>query len=183
MTIRQRITDHARHTHLPDGTLVYLRPLRHDDFAHAQDYFHGLSAQSRYLRFMTLTKSLSQPTLNDLRRAMSSEGSAVTVVVVDHGAPRGEERIGGARVVPTRRRGTCEFAVSLIDAWHGRGAGTVLLKEVIHLARMLGYRRIEGQVLTVNTRMLAVARRLRFTVRLDQHDPSVAIVSRMIFPL
>jgi len=114
---------------------------------------------------------------------MCTRGYGVTVAVVDHGAPRGEERIGGARVVPTRRRGTCEFAVSLIDAWHGRGAGVLLLKEVVHLARSLGYHRIEGQVLTVNTRMLAVARRLRFTVRLDEHDPSVTIVSRMIFPL
>ena len=183
MTFRQRISDHARHTRLPDGTWVYLRPLREEDFAHAQTYFQGLSAQSRYLRFMAPTKALSSAALSDLHKAMCTRGYGVTVAVVDHGAPRGEERIGGARVVPTRRRGTCEFAVSLIDAWHGRCAGVLLLKEVVHLARSLGYHRIEGQVLTVNTRMLAVARRLRFTVRLDEHDPSVTIVSRMIFPL
>jgi acetyltransferase len=181
MTVRQRISDHARHTHLPDGTLVYLRPLRSEDLAHAQTYFHALSAHSRYMRFMGPTKVLTQATLNDLRAAMTSKGYGVTVAIVDHGA-RGEERIGGARVVPTRRRCICEFAVSLIDAWQGRGAGTILMKEVIHLARRLGYHRIEGQVLTANTRMLAVARRLRFAVRLDPMDPSIAIVSRMIFP-
>jgi RimJ/RimL family protein N-acetyltransferase len=130
---------------------------------------------------MAPTKALSASTLNDLRQAMASKGSAVTVAFVDHGSPRGEERIGGARVVPTARRGTCEFAISLIDAWQGRGAGVVLMKEVIHLARLLRYRRIEGQVLSINTRMLAIARHLRFSVRLDPADPGVAIVSRPLY--
>jgi acetyltransferase len=182
MNVRQRIADHARHVHLHDGTLIYLRPLRDDDFAHAEVYFRGLSARSRYLRFMAPTKSLSPSTLRDLRHAMNGRASAVTVVVVDHGAPRGEERIGGARIVPTRQRGTCEFAISLLDAWQGRGVGGVLLREAVDLARQHGYRRIEGQVLTVNTRMLVVARHLRFSIRHDPHDPSLSIVSRTVFP-
>ena len=181
MNIRQRILDHARHTHLPNGTTVYLRPLREQDFQHADAYFRGLSARSRYLRFMIPTKALAPSALNELRQAMAGKGSAVTVAFVDHGPPRGEERIGGARVVPTSRRGTCEFAVSLVDAWQGRGAGMLLMKEVIHLARKLGYRRIEGQVLCINLRMLAIARHLRFAVRLDPTDPGVAIVSRPLY--
>ena len=181
MNIRQRILDHNRHTHLPNGTTIYLRPLREQDFQHAEAYFHGLSPRSRYLRFMMPTKTLAQKTLDELRAAMAGEHSAVTVAFVDHGAPRGEERIGGARVVPTGRRGTCEFAISLLDAWQGRGAGVLLMKEVVHLARSRGYRRIEGQVLSVNTRMLAIARHLRFAVRLDPSDPGVAIVSRTLY--
>ena len=182
MNIRQRILDHARHTHLPDGTMVYLRPLREADFDHAQTYFHGLSARSRYLRFMAPTKNLSQSTLRDLRKAMTTKGYGVSVAFIDHGSPRGEERLGGARVVPTRRRGTCEFAMSVVDAWQGRGTGTLLMKEVVHLARTLGYHRVEGHVLSINTRMLAVARRLRFSVRLDPTDPGVSIVSRVVYP-
>jgi len=182
VNIRQRILDHARHTHLPDGTMVYLRPLREADFDHAQTYFQGLSARSRYLRFMAPTKSLSQSTLNDVRKAMTTKGYAVSVAFVDHGTPRGEERLGGARIAPTRRRGTCEFAISVVDAWQGHGAGTVLMKEVVHLARSLGYHHVEGQVLSINTRMLAVARRLRFSVRLAPTDPGVSIVSRVVYP-
>ena len=182
MNVRQRILDHARHTQLPDGRTVYLRPLREADFEHAQTYFQGLSARSRYLRFMMPTKNLSQATLDDLRKAMTTKGCAVSVAFVDHGPPKGEERLGGARIVPTRQRGTCEFAMSVVDAWQGRGAGTLLMKEVVHLARTLGYHRVEGQVLSINTRMLAVARRLRFSIRLEPADPGVSIVSRVIYP-
>jgi GNAT superfamily N-acetyltransferase len=181
VNVRQRILDHARHTHLPDGTLIYLRPLREIDFDHAEDYFDGLSARSRYLRFMTPTKALSESTLHALRKAMNSKASAVTVALVDHGPPRGEERIGGVRIVPTRSRGTCEFAMSIVDAWQGRGAGTALMKEVMHLARNYRYHRVEGRVLATNTRMLSIARHARFSVRLDRMDVGVAIVSRAIY--
>ena len=182
MNVRQRILDHARHAHLPDGRMIYLRALREADFEYAQTYFQGLSARSRYLRFMMPTRSLSQSTLDELRKAMTTKGYAVSVAFVEHGSPGSEERLGGARIVPTRRRGTCEFAISVVDAWQGRGAGTVLLKEVIHLARALGYHRVEGRVLSINTPMLAVARRLRFSVRLDPTDPGVSIATRVIYP-
>ncbi len=183
MNVRQRILDHARHTHLSHGTLVYLRPLRESDFKYAQQYFHALSARSRYMRFMVPTKLLSQATIQALRTAMSAPDCGVSIAIVDHGPPIGEEPIGGARIVPTRRRGTCEFALSVVDVWQGRGAGHVLLKEVIHLARTRGYHRVEGQVLTANTRMLSVARRLRFAARLNAEDPAVTTVSRVIYSL
>ena len=178
MNLRQKIADHARSKRLPDGTRVFLRPLREADLGHAQEYFDALSEQSRYLRFMMPTPILSAQTLAAVAATLHETGAAITVAVVDHGHV--EELIGGARVVATDRHGVAEFAVSLVDAWQHRGAGSLLLREVVHLARELGYHHVEGMVLSVNTAMLTVARRARFRLRADPRDPSVTIVSRAL---
>ena len=180
MNLRTRIRDHARSGRLPDGTRVFLRPLREADLAHAQEYFARLSDETRYLRFMTATPELSPQTLAQLVAAMHEVRAAITVAVVDHG--HREELIGGARVVPTERHGTCEFAVSIVDAWQARGVGTVLMREVVRLARSLHYHRVEGTVLSVNTKMLTVARRLRFRLHADPGNGSVTTVSRTLLP-
>ncbi|MBS0376336.1 MAG: GNAT family N-acetyltransferase [Proteobacteria bacterium] len=180
MNLLQRLRDHARSARLADGTRVYLRPLREADLAHAQQYFDELSEETKYLRFMTPTPNLSAETLASVAGALHEARAGITVALVEHD---GEQHlIGGARVVPTERRGCCEFALSIVDAWQGRGLGQVLLREAVRLARRLRYHRIEGSVLTINTKMLKVAQRLRFHLQVDPHDPSVTTVSRALLP-
>lgn len=180
MNVRQRIADRSRSARLTDGTRVFLRPLREADLAHAQEYFAALSEQSRYLRFMVPTPTLTQETLAQAANTLHEVGAAITVAVVVR--DQHEELIGGARVVPTDRRGVAEFAVSIVDAWQGHGVGAVLLREVVRLGRALGYHHVEGIVLSQNTRMLTIARRARFRVHMDHRDPSVTIVSRALLP-
>ena len=50
----------------------------------------------------------------------------------------------------------------------------------MRLARILKYHHVEGMVLTMNTRMLKVARELKFHAHADSRDPSITIVSRSI---
>ena len=180
MNLLTRIRDHARSGRLPDGTRVFLRPLREADLAHAQEYFARLSDETRYLRFMMATPELTPETLVQLVAAMHEVRAAITVAVVDHG--HREELIGGARVVPTERHGTCEFAISIVDEWQARGVGTLLLREVVRLARLLHYHRVEGTVLSINTKMLTVARRLRFRLHADPGNACVTTVSRTLLP-
>jgi len=180
MNLLQRIRDHARSARLPDGTRIFLRPLRAADLQHAQEYFGGLSEESKYLRFMTPTPNLTPETLALVVDVLHAARAGITVAIVDR--DQQEVLIGGARIVPTERRGSCEFALSIVDRWQGRGLGTVLLREAVRLARQLGYHRIEGTVLSINTKMLKVAQRLRFHLHVDPQDPSVTIVSRAIQP-
>lgn len=181
MTVRQKRLDHARPQRLPDGTRVFLRPLREQDLDHASEFFARLSERTKYYRFMTPTPRLTADTLAALIAAMHAERSGVVVAVVEH-ADGKEELVGGTRIVPTARPKTCEFALTIPDDWQSRGVGTLLLKEAVRLARELGYHRIEGNVLTVNGKMLKVARRLRFALRSDPQDASVTIVSRHLLP-
>jgi RimJ/RimL family protein N-acetyltransferase len=130
------------------------------------------------MRFMTPTPTLTADTLQQLAATLGETRAAAVVAVVDH--PQGEELAGGGRVVPSGRRDCCEFALTVVDAWQGRGLGTILLREVVVLARALGYRRIEGSVLSINSKMLKVAERLKFTPHVEPGDPAVTIVSRLV---
>jgi acetyltransferase len=178
VNLQQRIRDHARSARLPNGTRVFLRPLREADLVHAQEYFGGLSEQSKYLRFMTPMPHMTPETFALVVDVLHAARAGITVAIVDQ--DQHELLIGGARIVPTERRGNCEFALSIVDEWQGRGLGTILMREAVRLARQLGYHRIEGTVLTINTKMLRVAQRLKFHLHVDPQDPSVTIVSRAI---
>jgi acetyltransferase len=137
----QRIRDHARSARLPDGTRVFLRPLRVTDLKHAQEYFSGFSEESKYLRFMTPTPTLTPETLKLVVDVLHEARAGITVAIVDRGQE--EVLIGGARIVPTDRRVCCEFALSIVDEWQGRGLGTILMREAVRLARALVYHRID----------------------------------------
>ena len=180
MNLFRRLRERARATHLPDGTHLYLRPLQAADLAHAQEFFAKLSEDSKYLRFMAITPSLTDETLARMVAALHETRAAIVVAVIEHDGR--EELIGGGRIVPTARRGTCEFALTVLDAWQGRGLGTLLLRELVKIARRLGYRRIEGNVLTINARMLAVAQRLRLKLSVRPGDPGVICAYRTLPP-
>ena len=180
MNLFRRLRKRARATHLPDGTHLYLRPLQEADLAHAQEFFAKLSEDSKYMRFMALTPNLTEETMSRMIAALHESRAAIVVAVIEHEGH--EELIGGGRIVPTARHGTCEFALTVLDAWQGRGLGTLLLRELIKIARQLGFRRIEGNVLTINARMLAVAQRLRLRLSVRPDDPGVICAYRALPP-
>jgi RimJ/RimL family protein N-acetyltransferase len=177
----QRHADHARSVLLPDGAKIYLRPLRATDLTHAEAFFAQLSERSRYMRFMAPMPRLNDETLETLEAAMRESRAAVVVAVFEH-ADRSEELVGGGRIVPAGRPRVCEFALTVVDSWQGRGLGHVLMNELIALARRLGYRRIEGHVLTINSGMLMVAQHARMKLRVNADDPAVITVYRALHP-
>lgn len=182
MNLLQRLRDHHRHVTLADGTMIYLRPLRAEDFERAEEFFGGMSEQTRYMRFMAPMPHLTDETLRTLLEAIETERACVIAAFADHGPDQPQEGIAIGRIVPTERKGTCEYALTVVDRWQGRGVGKVLLKELIDVATTLGYRRIEGSVLQINARMLAVAQTLRMKLKVDPADPGVITVSRTLLP-
>lgn len=181
MNLFQRHADHARSVLLPDGSKIYLRPLRASDFTHAEEFFAQLSERSRYMRFMAPMPRLTAEALGSLETAMHESRSAVVVAVFEH-LDRREELVGGGRIVPAGRPRVCEFALTIVDSWQGHGLGHVLMNELIRLARRLGYRRIEGHVLTINSGMLMVAQHARMKLRVNADDPTVITVYRALHP-
>jgi GNAT superfamily N-acetyltransferase len=75
---------------------------------------------------------------------------------------RADGVIGEARYALSPDRRECEFAVSVADAWHGKGVGRLLLADLESRARSLGARRLVGDVLRTNEAMQALARKAGF---------------------
>jgi acetyltransferase len=54
--------------------------------------------------------------------------------------------------------GVAEFAIAVADEWQGRGLGRALLARLVDQARRQGLRRLLGDVLHENRRMMALVR-------------------------
>ncbi|MGE5792650.1 MAG: N-acetyltransferase family protein [Bacteroidota bacterium] len=134
----------------------------------------ALSAQSRYERFLgggvKLTPDLLARLVNvDLAREAAL---IATVAFADTETP-----VAVGRYALAPEDGTAEVAVTVADAWQGCGLGRLLLERVIDAARRNGVRRLTGDVLAANARMLALARRLGF--RIEPH-PEGATLRRIV---
>lgn len=167
------------HCTLDDATPVRLRPLEAGDLAQAEQFFAGLSEQSKYMRFMAPMPRLTPEAVGMVERTLWESRAFVLVALarVD-----GEERIiGGIRIVPTDRTAVCEFSVIVLDRWQGKGLGTRLLHEVEKHAKRLGYHEIEGIILATNSKMLTAAQRNRYRLTHHPDDPTVIVALRHLY--
>ncbi len=119
--------------------------------------FDGLSDQSRYLRFHAPMPRLTKAFRDRLVDIDGVRHAAVAATVVG-------EPIGLARLVETGQR-RAEMSVAVVDRWHRRGVGRMLLTELAELAGRLGYLELYGDVLPENTPMVRLVRRAMPGVR------------------
>lgn len=160
---------------LRDGRRVTVRPIRADDAERLQDAIRALSAQSSYYRFFSPMPKL--PTTL-LKRAThpDPQQELQLVAVVDEGA--GGKIVAGARYAAVAGTTDCEFAVAVVDAWHGYGLARRLIQMLIESAHARGFQRMEGYVLATNVRMLGLAQRLGFTEAASDEGPTVRMIRR-----
>lgn len=155
---------------LRDETELLVRPIRPEDAAIEVAFVKALSDQSRYLRFFNQTKHLSAKMLARLTQVDYDRELALIAVGDDGGAQR---MLGVARYVTLPDGATCEFAVTVADAMHGRGLGTLLMRRLIIAASEAGLAVMEGQILAVNDGMLRLARSLGMALHADRDDMSI----------
>ena len=151
-----------QHRILFDGTPVTIRPIREDDAGMEQEFVRHLSADSRYFRFMGTLLELPPNKLRFFTEIDYERHMAFVATVTQVGK---ELEIGVARYVATEKSGTCEFAVTVDDAWQGTGVAGLLMIALENAARQHGFRTMEGLVLPANRKMLKFARQLGFTLR------------------
>jgi RimJ/RimL family protein N-acetyltransferase len=155
---------------LRDGRKVTLRGIREQDKAAVLAAFHRLSPDARYTRFMM---SMRDPPAALLEAALHPvPGREFTVIAVS-GQGAGESIVGSARYVGAAGSDTCEFAVTLADDWHGAGLARRLLTLLIEAAKAQGFRCMEGFVLTLNTPMRRLAKRLGFVDKPSDDDATL----------
>lgn len=157
---------------LRDGRSVMIRAVRADDAEGMQAAIVHLSEDARYTRFMAPLRELSPAMLERAVRPVAGRDLALVAVVGD-GAD--EVIVGGARYIGAED-GSCEFAVTITDAWQGAGLASQLMKELVRDARARGLKRMDGYVLAANRPMLELARRLGFKARPSEEGPSVRLV-------
>lgn len=130
---------------LSDGTPVTLRPLIHGEAAPLLDVFEGMSAHSRWLRYLNGLPRLSPGMLSSLTDVDGDRHVAWLASLAGESA--GIARYVRLRGCPT----TAEVAFEVVDRLHGRGLGTVLLDTITTVAAARGIRQVQGTLAPSNT--------------------------------
>lgn len=137
---------HGERARLRDGATIVIRPVDPGDADQLKAGFEHLGAVSRYRRFLAPVDHLSPRQLSYLTHvdhtshealgaldAMTGDGIGIARYVRDPGDPR-----------------LAEVAITVADAWQGRGVGTALLERLAERARAAGIERITARMLVGN---------------------------------
>jgi RimJ/RimL family protein N-acetyltransferase len=118
---------------LADGSEIELRPLEPDDSKLLNDVFDQLSQASRRRRFLTEKRSLTAADLRRLTSVDHRDHEAIAALSAADGRPIGVIRFVRSADDPE----TAEAAVVVVDAWQGRGVGTILVSALLARAEQL----------------------------------------------
>ena len=156
---------------------ITARPIRPEDIDLETEFARKLSKETRYNRFLGGGVGLTPELLEKFTRIDFSRDMALIATATIEGA---ETVVGVARYARLADDVTCEFAITVADAWQGRGIGRKLLGMLVDSARGHGIRRIVGDVLATNTPVLRLVRSQGF--RVDWH-PEGAELRRVVLEL
>ena len=151
---------------LPDGSILLVRPIAPTDAPALLRGLEHLSPRSRYRRFLG-TPRIGPAELRYLTDVDHHDHEA-------RGAdPATGEGVGIARYIRERGADSAELAVTIEDAWQGRGVGTALLLRLADRARAAGIRRFTGLILAENAPMRALMAKLGKTESHNLGDGTV----------
>jgi GNAT superfamily N-acetyltransferase len=147
------VADEERVT-LPDGATVVIRPIAPTDAPALARGLEHLSPRSRYHRFLG-TPRIGAAELRYLTDVDHRDHEALGAA-----DPATGDGVAVARYIREPGSDSAEIAVTVDDAWQGRGLGSVLLLRLAGRARTAGIRRFTGLILAENAPMRALMRKL-----------------------
>ncbi|HWV07313.1 GNAT family N-acetyltransferase [Ralstonia sp.] len=156
-----------------DGSIATVRPILPQDAPLEAALVEGLSSESRYARFLVGGGRLTDEMLAAYTQIDYVNHMAL-VVSVARPDGTGEDLIADGRFVV--EDGVAEFAMLVADAWQGKGVGRRLFATLVRAARVCGAREVFGEVLSINRRMISLARDAGFHVANVPGDATVCTV-------
>ena len=167
----------THHDVLPDGTRVLMRVLRPEDSALYPDFVAHVTLEDARLRFFSAVSELSDERIAELTKLDYERAMAFIAIDETTGDMLGVVRL---HLDPDRLDG--EYAVIVRSELKGHGLGWLLMQRVIEYARMIGLKRVHGQVLAENTTMLRMCAHLGFNVDDDPHAKGTKVVTLELGP-
>jgi len=150
---------------LRDGSRVLIRQVRGTDAPLLADGFARLSATSRWMRFLAPKPELSAAELRYLTEIDHHDHEALGALDDASGRGVGVARYVRSAVDPE----AAEVAVTVVDAWQGRGLGTELVAALSERACEEGIRRFTGLAAAENVAVAGLARSMGADVVLSEY--------------
>ena len=162
---------------LRNGTPAIVRAIRPDDRERLQAAFHGLDAESVYMRYFSYKNELSEA---DLDRLCEPDFHERVVLVVTQASAAEEIIVGsGGYVAYTAADGAraAEVAFAVEEDVQGQGISGKLISVLTEIARADGIDRFDAEVLARNAAMLHVFKRSGLPMRMEDAADGVVRVS------
>jgi len=157
---------------LLDGSEVTIRTLRKEDADLERDFIRNLSPESRRMRFLGQIGEPSDSLIHKLTEIDYQHDMAFIALAREDGATR---EVGVSRYSLAPDGQSCECAVTVADAWQGKGLGTALMRDLIDIARRRGIRSMFSIDANENERMRQLAHDLGFKREQAPDDPTRVI--------
>ena len=165
-------TRYVSQWHFEDGRQVLLRPVKPEDEPLEHDLLSSLSEATMRARFFSIIKDISHEMLI---RYCNIDYDREMAIVAEVRENEKRKMIGIARLIVDRQFKSGEFAVLVHDDYQGKGLGLKLVDVLIGIAEDKGLGGIYGEILTENEKMIAVCRKLGFTI--ERSDEEVTRVN------
>jgi acetyltransferase len=162
---------------LPGGVVATIRPIRPEDAAIEHAFVHGLSEQSKFLRFMFGLRDLTPAMLSRFTQ-IDYDRELALIAVID--TPQGERQIGVVRYTTLPDEETCEFAIVVGDEWQGKGLARRMFSRLIEAARDRHLKVMTGVTLRENARMIDLSKSLGFETRVAPDDPDLVVMTLLL---
>ncbi|NUQ66086.1 MAG: bifunctional acetate--CoA ligase family protein/GNAT family N-acetyltransferase [Pirellulales bacterium] len=172
LAIRPYPEEFVTERRLKDGTPVVLRPIKPEDEPMWHELLAGCSTQSLWFRFSYLFKQTTHEMAS--RYCFIDYDREIGIVAeVDENGER--KLIGVGRLVADMNHDSAEYAVIVVDRWHGHGLGGLLTDYSLEVAKKWGVKRVVAETSKENARMLATFRNRGFVLNEEQEEDVVIV--------
>jgi acetyltransferase len=162
---------------LLDGSEVTIRALRKEDAELERNFIRNLSPESRWMRFLGQIGEPSDSLIHKLVD-LDYRHDMAFIALSNEGGITHEVGVSRYSLAPDGQ--SCECAVTVADAWQGKGLGTILMRDLIDIARRRGIRSMFSIDANENERMRELARDLGFK-RKPVSDDATRVIHQLVF--
>jgi acetyltransferase len=156
-----------------EGRKVLLRPIKPEDGAQHLEFFHALDPEDVRSRVYIRVRELQRSQLARLTQIDYDREMAFIATMDDEGGR--PETLGVVRAIADPDNVAAEFAVIVRSDIKGRGLGAILLRKLVEYCRRHGTRKLVGEALADNQRVIRLARRVGFAVTASPETHTVLL--------
>lgn len=157
---------------LKNGCQVMLRPAHASDAEGVRALFHTMPADDVFTRFFRQVKSLSN---REVQRLCNLNYETEVAFVAVEGPRENERVIGQSCYFINPSTNLAETAFMVDPAWQGTGLGTALQRRLADHGRARGLRGFVAEILTGNSKMLALARGCSDNIHVEREEDTVHV--------
>lgn len=153
--MEKSVEDYSVEETLLDGRIIHIRALKSTDRDNILDIWQHLSSQSRYYRFFSPKKFLTDKELDYYTNIDYKTHLALLALIPE---TNGENPVGVGRYIAIDKKKPHQAEVAFIveDQFHNLGIATILLKHLMKLAKDRGITEFVAFILNENKAMIEV---------------------------